>query len=195
MMAAAVVLFLGGLAVIGVLVLVRAYDARDWRDSLTAYRLTLPQALTADDVTSWLAHVVATTHATGFAFRTPPALGLEVTADSRGITHTLLVPEALTGSVLAGLRATLPAARIEEVPPSDQGLDYFIAAEARLTNVLRPLAHGRAERASASILAALQPLGVGEQITLQWLFTGVPAPAPAQGSQGRAAPMPWALGV
>ena len=178
MMAAAVVLLLGGLAVMGLLVLVRAYDARAWRDSLATYRLTLPQTLTASDVAGWLAHVVATTHAVGFALRTPPALGLEVIAGPGGITHTLLVPEDLTGSVLAGLRATLPGARIEEIPHSGARPTYTMAAEARITNVLRPLAHDRAERASASILAALQPLRAGEYITLQWLFTGSPAPAP-----------------
>lgn len=181
MMAAAVVLLLAGAAVMGLVILVRAYDARAWRDSLTIYRLILPQALTSTDVAGWLAHVVATTHATGFAFRIPPALGLEVSAGPDGITHTLLVPQSLTGSVLAGLRAALPGARIEEAVPGPR-LAHAIAAEARLTNVLRPLAHDRAKRASASILAALQPLGAGEQITLQWLFTGVPAPASAQRS-------------
>ena len=133
---------------------------------------------------AWLAHVVATTHAERFGIHIPPAIGLEVTADAHGITHTLLVPKTLTGTVLAGLRAALPAARLEEMPPDDAPV-YAVAAEARLTNLLRPLAHDRAERASASILAALQPLGPGEQITLQWLFTGIKAPAPIQsaGSQ------------
>jgi hypothetical protein len=170
----------------GLPVLVRAYDARAWRDSLTAYRLTLPQALTAADVAGWLAHVVATTHATRFAVRTPPAVGLEVIAGPNGIAHTLLVPESLTGTVLAGLRATLPGARIEEVT-HNAAPTYAVAAEARLTNVLKPLAHERAERASASILAALQPLGTGEQITLQWLFTGarVSTPISATGTRSQ----------
>ena len=176
-------LFLGGCATMGLVVFVRWLDARTWRASLTSYQLTLPSALAVADVSAWLGHVVATTHATGLGLRTPSPLGLEVTADAQGITHTLIVPENLTGSVLAGLRATLPAARIEE-RPRVVGPTYMLAAEARLTNLLRPLAHDRAERASASILASLQPLGPGEQITLQWLFTGVPTPVPASGARG-----------
>lgn len=174
-MTAALLILLGGLAVLGLVVFVRWDDARSWRASLVTYRLILPQTLTATDVAAWLAHVVATTHATGFAVHVPPALGLEVTADANGITHTLIVPKNLTGSVLAGLRATLPAARIEEAPRV-AGRAFTLAAEARLTSLLRPLSHERAGLASASILASLQPLGSGEQITLQWLFTGVPAP-------------------
>lgn len=177
-MIAALLILLAGLVVLGGVVLIRWGDARAWRASLVTYKLTLPQTLTTADVAAWLAHVVATTHATRLAVRTPPALALEVTADSRGITHTLIVPKNLTGSVLAGLRATLPAARIEEKPRA-VGAAYALAAEARLTSLLRPLAHDRAGLASTSILASLQPLGSGEQIALQWVFTGVPTPAPA----------------
>jgi hypothetical protein len=173
----ALLILLGGLAVLSAVVLVRWNDSCAWRASLIAYRLTLPQTLTTADVAAWLAHIVATTHASGLAVRTPPALGLEVTADSGGIIHTLIVPKVLTGSVLAGLRATLPAARIEEMPRLVDPT-FTLAAEARLTSLLRPLAHDRASLASASILASLQPLGPGEQIALQWLFTGVPTPAP-----------------
>jgi hypothetical protein len=56
-MAAALVLLLGRLTVMGLLVLVRAYDAQAWRESLITYRLTLPQALTSTDVAGWLAHL------------------------------------------------------------------------------------------------------------------------------------------
>jgi hypothetical protein len=177
-MMAALIIFLGGLAILGLVMLVRWLDAWAWRASLTAYQLTLPPALTAADVAAWLAHVVATTHATGLGLRLPPAIGLEVSATSGGIVHTLLVPKSLTGTVLAGLRATLPAARIEEQPYASAPV-FTLAAEARLTSLTRPLAHDRAERASTAFLASLQPLMSGEQITLQWLFTGVPAPAPA----------------
>ena len=176
-MMAALIIFLGGLAILSLVMLARWLDAIAWRASLTAYQLTLPQTLTTADVAAWLAHVVATTHATGLGLRLPPAIGLEVSATSGGIVHTLLVPKNLTGSVLAGLRATLPGARLEERPSADAPI-FTLAAEARLKSLLRPLAHDRAERASTAVLASLQPLMSGEQITLQWLFTGVPAPAP-----------------
>ena len=186
-MTAILLLLGGGLAVLALVVLVRWDDARTWHASLTAYRLTLPQGLTAADVANWLTHVVATTHATRLlAVRTPPPLGLEVTADARGITHTLLVPSVLTGSVIAGLRATMPAARVEEIPVTGPP-PFSLAAEARLTSLHRVLAHERAELASVSILAALQPLGPGERITLQWLFTGVPTPALVPSGNGQTA--------
>ena len=178
-MMAVVDLIMGGLVVLGLILWVRWDDARAWRASLVAYRLTFPPGLTVSTVTDWLTHVVATTHTSGFTIHLPPALGLEVSADSSGISHTLLVPKRLTGSVLAGLRAVMPAVRVEEVPQS-AAPTYRIAAEARLTSLLRPLAHDRAGLASTSILAALQPLGPNECITLQWLFTGAPAPAPVQ---------------
>lgn len=178
-MTAALLILLGGFVVLGLVVFVRWDDARAWRASLVTYRLTLPHTLTTADVTAWLGHVVATTHATGLGVHAPSAVGLEVTADSGGIAHTLIVPKNLTGSVQSGLRATLPAARIEETPRV-AGRAFTLAAEARLTSMLRPLAHDRAGLASASILASLQPLRSGEQITLQWLFTGVRAADPVQ---------------
>jgi len=187
-MTAVLSIFLGGLAVLGLVALVRLSDERAWHASLTAYRLVLPGTLTTADVAAWLGHVVATTHANGWGVQLPPALGLEVSADARGITHTLLVPKRLTGSVLAGLRATLPAARIEEQPRAISD-GYAIAAEARLTSTLRPLAYERAGLASASILAALQPLNPGEQITLQWLFVGVPTSSPVQATEAHSGPL------
>ena len=84
-MTAALLILLGGLAVLGLVVFVRWDDARAWRVSLTTYRLILPQSLTTADVAAWLAHVVATTHASGLAVHVPPALGLEVTAGGNGL--------------------------------------------------------------------------------------------------------------
>lgn len=104
-------LVLGGLVIFGVVMWARWDDARTWHATLKSYRLTLPPGLTVADVTNWLTHVVATTHAAGIAaMHLPQALGLEVSADENGITHTLLVPEKMVGAVMAGLRATLPAA-------------------------------------------------------------------------------------
>jgi hypothetical protein len=178
-------LLVGGLVIFALILLMRWDDARIWRASLVSYRLTLPPNLALDSVTNWLSHVVATTHATGLAaIHLPHAIGLEVSADVNGITHTLVVPEKISGSVMAGLRACLPSVRVEEVPP-DLALTYTIAVEARLTSLSRPLAHERAELASTSILAAFQPLRPGERITLQWLFAGAPTPAPVQAHNGQ----------
>jgi hypothetical protein len=188
-MMAALDLILGGLAIFALILVTRWDNARSWRASLVSYRLTLPSGLAAKDVAAWLSHVVAMTPTRKLALHLPPALGLEVTADSGGITHTLLVPRSRAGSVMAGLRVTLPAVRVEEATGSASPW-CDLAAEARLTSLVRPLAYDRAELASSSILAALQPLNPGERVTLQWLFTGAPTaaltPASRTASSGEA---------
>ena len=64
-----------------------------------------------------------------------------------------------------------------------------MAAEGRLTSLLRPLAHERAERAAAALLAAMQPLQGNETVVLQWVFVG--ATTPRLPSDRRRAPMVW----
>jgi hypothetical protein len=180
-------LALVGVAPLGLVVGARWLDTRRWRRSLVAYRLGLPIGLAADDVAAWLAHLVAGTQAPRFGFVTPPAVALEIEATNAGIVHMLLVPVAMSGTVRSALRAALPGVRLEEVPGYlGQRPTLDVAAEARLTHLSRPLAHDRAERASAAILAALQPLEPGERVVLQWVFTGAtnPAPVAAAGSAG-----------
>jgi hypothetical protein len=150
-----------------------------WRRELVAYRLGLPRDISADDVAAWLGHLVATTQARGFRLITPPPVAFEVMATQAGIRHVLLCPERTSGSVLAGLRAAMPGVRFELAP------DYLairlrlkLAAEARLTNVLRPLAHERAQRASSALLASMSPLQAGETVVLQWLFVGMDGTTP-----------------
>jgi hypothetical protein len=125
---------------------------------------------------------VASTQASRFGLVTPPPVALEVTATAAGISHTLLVPSGMQGAVLAALRASLPGVRLEA------SSDYLrsrprmsIAAEGRLSSLSRPLAHDRAERASAALLAALQPLEPQERVILQWIFVGAVTPAPVSG--------------
>lgn len=178
MMSVVVLLVVGGLVVVGLVVGARWWSTQDWRASLTAYRLGLPRDVAAEDVQAWLASIVSGTHAPRLL--TPPPLVLEVTATVDGIRHVLLVPSQTRGAVLSALRAALPAVRVEELP------DYLarrprlqMAAEGRLTNLMRPLAHERAERSAAALLAAMQPLHPGETVVLQWMFVGAVTPAPA----------------
>ncbi len=105
---------------------------------------------------------------------------MEVTATAEGIRHVLLVPECMEGTVLAGLRAAMPGVRFEQDGGYWTGRPSVdMAAEARLTSVMRPLAHERAERSSAALLAALSPLGADETVVLQWLFVGSTRNTPA----------------
>jgi hypothetical protein len=166
-------LALGGTAILALIVTFRWSEAGSWRASLVAYRLGLPRDLAADDVAAWLGHVVSSTHASRFGLLTPPPVALEVTATADGIRHVLLVPRAMSGAVLAGLRAAMPAVRYDRMDGYWAGRPAVsLAAEARLTTVLRPLAHDRAERSNAALLASLSPLGPGEVVVLQWLFVG-----------------------
>jgi hypothetical protein len=172
-------LLLAGLTLLGVVLLARWFDGRQWAASLTAYQMTLPRGLSAEDVAAFLAQVSASTHAPRFNLMTPPPLGLELHADRSGIRHVLLVPSAMRGAVLAGLRAALPGVRLEELPerPTFPGR-VVVAAEGRLRGLDRPMAHERATQVSTNLLAALQPLAAGTHICVQWLFVGSRTPAP-----------------
>lgn len=177
----ALVILVGGLVMLGLVLLARFLEWRDWRASLLAYRLGLCAGLTADDVAAWLANVAAGTHAPRFGLVQPPPLALEVIGNSSGITHVLYVPKGMDGAVLSGLRATLPGVRLEEAPELLQNRGgWQVAAEGRLTGTARPLALDRAERAAAGVLAALQPLHAGEEARIQWIFRGAGTPRPVR---------------
>src|SRR5262249_43168244 len=163
----------GGLALVMLVVTARWLDSRAWRASLIAYRLGLPVSVAADEVAAWLGHVVAGTHVPRYGLLGSPPLALEVTATAGGVRHTAVGPKAMEGAVLAAMRAAMPGARL--VPVSDylSGRPVVqMAAEGRLTNLQRPLAHERAEQASAALLAALSPLQAGEEVVLQWVVVG-----------------------
>lgn len=179
MLTVLVMLFIGGMTIVGLVIAARWFGAESWRSSLVAYRLGLPVGLGADDVAAWLGHLVASTHAPRFGFTISPPIALEVTATSAGIVHVMLVPSEMEGAVLGAVRAALPGVRLEMVPDYLQARpDVGVAAEGRLTSLSRPLAHDRAERASAALLAALQPLGTDEVVVLQWIFVGATTPRP-----------------
>lgn len=186
---------LGGIGLLGVVVAARWLEARAWRASLEAYQLGLPLGLSADDVAAWLAHVVASTHAPRWVLLTSPPIALEITATVDGIRHVLLVPRQTAGAVLSGLRAAMPAVRLT---PLDDYLTNrtrpVMAAEGRLTSLSRPLAHDRAERASAALLAALSMLHQGETVAVQWTVVGAGMPAPATARSGSAEILATLLG-
>jgi Helicase HerA, central domain len=177
--ALAPLLLAGALSVLAVILTARWLEARSWARSLVAYRLRLPTGLDPGQVAAWLGAVAAGTHAPRFPLLPPPPVALEVTASSHGIEHILCIPDSMREAMLAALRAHLPGARAEE------RADYLtsrqrprFAAEAILSSHRRPLAGERAVQASAGLLAALQPLGKGERVTLQWILTGAGTPRP-----------------
>ena len=195
-MTTTILLLAGGLAVLGIVVLARWLDARAWRSSLGAYRIVLPANLTPDDVAAWVGGVAASTHAPRLALVSYPPVALEISADRQGINHYLLTPEKLRATVLSGLRAALPGARLEEAPNYlNARPDLQIAAEAILTSYRRPLAIERAEATSRALLASLQPLAGAETVVLQWILTSAGTPQPVRQPKGSDADLglPWWL--
>ena len=173
MMALFLLVVLGGLVLFGVILGSRWLEARHWRRSLVAFRLGLPSNLTVETVAEWLATIRAMVHAPRLALLTSPPVALEITGSADGIEHVALVPERLRAAFLSGLQAALPGTRAEELPDylRERG-SFLVAAEAALTHHRRPLDTARAEVASRALLASLQPLGPGEQVRVQWIFTG-----------------------
>lgn len=174
-------LLAGGLAILGLILGARAWDARVWRQSLVAYRLRLPQSTTVDDLARWLGTVAASRYTAAGALLPSSPLVLELDASKAGIQYCILVPKQSRASLLAGIRAALPGARLDEAPDYQRTSNPFpTAAEFWLTNQRRALATDRAAVSSTNLLATLQPLRGQERIRLQWLLTGAAIPAPAR---------------
>lgn len=169
------VIFIAALALSVLLVSVRAWETDAWRQSLVRYRLSLPRDLTSKDVAGWLAQVGSHT--------VPPRLSLlpvwpvvvEIEASSRGITHTVLVPENRAVALLASLKASLPGVRVDAVVGDEPVVRYRAGVELRLTSQTTPLGDDRATTVANGVLAAMQPLPHGSSVRVQWLFAGVRA--------------------
>ncbi|MFB8777147.1 type IV secretory system conjugative DNA transfer family protein [Streptomyces broussonetiae] len=172
-MTLAILIAVGGLAVLAAIISSRRLDAQAWRGRLVAYQLRPARGLTADDITAWLGTVASATR------RYP--VGFEVEATHKGISYFLLVPLSLETSVLTQLRSALPRVRVEEAA------DYLerrpairSAAELRLNTRIRPLAVDRAESAATALISGLYPLARGEVVRLQWLLSGIRASLPSK---------------
>ena len=177
-----------GFLILLVVLVGRYLDGRAWYRSLVAFRLTLPAGLDADDVGRWLVTVAAATHPPRLAILPEPPVALEVVASRTGIEHVLLITERSKATLMAGLRAALPGVRMTEFP---NYLSYrpriVLASELTMTSLWRPLASQRAEAATATVLAGLQPLAGRECVVLQWIMTaaGTPRPIPSKTAGNR----------
>jgi uncharacterized protein DUF87 len=108
-----------------------------------------------------------------------PPVAMALVASRHGIEHVLLVPKTMRDAMLSGLRAAMPGVRVDELPDYLSRRPAFqVAAEASISNARRPLGVERAEVATSSLLASLQPLYGAEQIVVQWIVTGGGIPRP-----------------
>lgn len=166
------VLVAGGLAVVGIILVARWFEAWVWRQQLVAYRLELPRRLTRDQVDGWLA-------ALGSATRHVPVV-IEIVAADRSIKHYMAMPRFHAHLLLSQTQNMLPGIRTEEVPEylMDETMPRA-AGELRLTSTSHPLGDDRARVASGALLSALQPLGRGQVIRISWILAGTVTPHPA----------------
>ncbi|SPX87805.1 type IV secretory system conjugative DNA transfer family protein [Mycobacteroides abscessus] len=157
-----------------VAVLLRWHEYQRWHGSLIGYRLRLPVTITPEVVGDWLASLATVTHPPRFLTPKVRAVVVEIHATRTGIEYQLWVPEAVKSDVLAGLRAALPGARLDELPATAALARGTAVAASSLQQVGRDrqLAIERAETVSRGLLAALQPLHGSETICWQWVLTG-----------------------
>jgi hypothetical protein len=144
-------IFVGGVAILGVVVGWRWLDAQRWQRSLAALSLQFPCGLKADQVSAWLSMLGS--------LRTPVAL--EIVATGQAMSHFLLVPKPRQAEVLAGTRGLLAGLRVEDAPDYLKGHlapSLRTATELRLTHLSHQLATDRAETAVAAFLASLGQL-------------------------------------
>lgn len=174
-----VLLFAAGLTLIGVALLARWLELLSWQRSLVAYRLRLPSDLKFDDVIQWMTNLAAGTHPARLALLPLPPMAVEIISSaSSGIIHYVLVTRQAESKLLAGLRASLPSARLEPEPGySVMPVHLRLAAEAVMTSYARPLATERAEAVSTALLAALQPVARGSEIRYQLILTSAGTPS------------------
>lgn len=154
----------------GVLVLLGLRSVLAFRDAASrkSYELTFPRDFTAKDALAVIG---------GFSGLLPPAWRrwlhlpaavLEVRADRSGIRHVVCVPSGVAGFVTSQLWAS--GVRLREIEGSGPA-PLERAVELRRVDARVPLATDEPEAIAAGMLAALQPLGSGEQAVIQWVLT------------------------
>jgi Type IV secretion-system coupling protein DNA-binding domain len=170
----------GGLGVLGLIIGARWLEARSWRRRLVAYQVRFPAGLSPDQVGAWLGTVAADTR------RLP--LGFELVATHKGIAYYLLIPLSQEASTLSRLRSALPGMRAEPAPDHLSVRPAVrVASELKLTSLLRPLGHERAESAVTALLSGLHPFARGEVVRVQWSVSGTRAVLPSKDDAGELA--------
>ncbi|GAB3428683.1 type IV secretory system conjugative DNA transfer family protein [Flindersiella endophytica] len=162
-----------GLGLLGSLLAARYAQALLWRRQLVAYRLHPPKGLDAATVTAWLGMLAPVSR------WSPVAVEIVATHKEIGFYVLMALPRAST--VTAQLRTALPGSRIEEAPDYLSSRPRIRAAvELRLSSLLKPLAHDRAETAVTALFSGLHPFARGEVVRLQLLLSGTRALRPRQ---------------
>jgi len=161
----------------GVVVLLRALEANRLAATARTYRLDFPRDIDAQAVTTFVGGLSGLLGPWWRRLVSMNYLVVETSATDLGITHHLVVPDALVGVVVAHLRAALPGVRLS--PDGDyHALVPSLAAELALSTGSKALSVERGEAAMAAVLASLQPLKAGETAVVQWIISPAALPRP-----------------
>jgi hypothetical protein len=181
-----------GALVLVTLLVVRLRNAAVWRASLVCYELRFPRGLAAAQVTAFFNGLAGLSGSRWQRAVEPRAVVLELSATAEGIGHFLLIPQPQAPFVLATVRAALPGvtARLAE---GYEPARPVVTAGLGLSQLRRPLAVDRCAEVGAAILAAVQPLGAGERVVVQWVVSPAGPVAPVRA--GGAAPAGRSLGA
>lgn len=151
----------------------KSQDQRRRDDDRKTYRLAFPSDLDANRVSAWVRSISGTLRPGRSPIHGRPTISFELIATHEGITHLIRIPWQHADFIIAQLRSLVPGVRVtpEEFYPTKK---WTQAVEVGLTHTSRQLRIYDAVDASASILASLQALAVGEVVIIQWVV----APAP-----------------
>lgn len=153
-----------------------------WQYTVRVWRLQLPREITVEHIAQWTGQLAAVLRSPRWWDVLPRwPIGIELVATEHGTEHLIIMPARFHAAVVASLEAALPGARLEESPPpsTPDAYRWRKAGEIRLRGPHHLLAVERAGEANRHILAALQPLQVGEVVRVQWLLVGARAPRAA----------------
>lgn len=135
------------------------------------YRLNFPSDLDADQVVTWLTAVSGTLTTGPRRLVNVSSLVFEVEAGDHGISYRLVVPEETADFLTGQLRTLVPGSTATPAGADDAAHQWTAAVELGQTNPRRSLGTVNPEAISASVLAALQGLGRGEALLLQWVVS------------------------
>jgi hypothetical protein len=174
----AVLLLVCGLALLSLIPLARYLDSLTWRSRLVAHQLHLPSGLTVEQAANWISHIQAVTHAPRYSLLPLGVVALELVADAQGIRFYLLTARQSAPQLLSGVKAALPAVRVEAAPKDFVRArpSFKVGAELGMTHLARPLNVDQAESFATAFLSSLQPLGPDTTIKIQWLLTSAGTP-------------------
>jgi hypothetical protein len=164
-------IFFVGLAFLGSLTALRFIATSDMRSHLVAYRLHFPRGLDAKDVVTALAGFSGLLLPWWRRWLATSFVSLEVHADSKGISHHLIVPEGYARSIESVLSAAVPSVRFEPEDVPDMAVRQAI--EYQLTSNDRPLSIDPAAL-SVGLLSTLQPLTGDDKLVVQWIVAPHP---------------------